>query len=157
MAVAVRRVLGARRPSSGYERILVPLLEADAAVTATSVACRLAADHGAVLVAVAVVEVPRELPLDADMTDGEARCFELLRRARAEADRYGVTLQASLTRGRHAGEEIVEEARRSGAELIVLQAHPRRRAGRSAALFASSAAWVLQRAPCRVLVAAPSG
>jgi nucleotide-binding universal stress UspA family protein len=157
MAVAVRRVLGARRPSSGYERILVPLLEADAAVTATAVACRLAADRGAVIVAVAVVEVPRELPLDADMTDEEARCFELLRLARAEADRYGVTLEPRLVRGRHAGEEIVEEARRAGAELIVLQVHPRSRAGRGGALFASSAAWVLQRAPCRVLVAAPRG
>ena len=89
------------------------------------------------------------------MTDEEARCFELLRLARAEADGYGVTLEPRLVRGRHAGEQIVEEARRSGAQLIVLQAHPRRRAGRRGSLFASSAAWVLRRAPCRVLVAAP--
>src|SRR5262245_32395373 len=157
MAVAVRRVLGASRPSIGYERILIPLLEPDAAVTATAVACRLAADRGAVLVAVAVVEVPNELPLDADMTDEEARCMELLRLARAEADRYGVHLAPRLRRGRHAGEEIVEEARRSEAELVVLQAHCRRRAGARGSPFASSAAWVLQQAPCRVLVTAPRG
>ena len=51
----------------------------------------------------------------------------------------------------------MEEARRSGAPLIVLQAHPLKRAGRRGSLFASSAAWVLEQAPCRVLVAAPRG
>jgi nucleotide-binding universal stress UspA family protein len=154
MAAAVRRTLRVRRRPTGFRRILVPLGDADGAVRATAVACRLASDRGASLIAVAVVEVPAELPLDAQMTDEEELAMELLRLARAEADRYGVTNDMRLVRGRQAGESIVEEARSAEADLIVLVAERRSRTGRHGPVFPADVVAVLKHAPCRVLVTA---
>ena len=145
--------MGRRR--TGFRRILVPLLEGDSAVRAIAVACLLTAERGAALSAVAVVEVPHELPLDADMGEDEERLSEFLRLARAEADRYGVSIETRLLRGRQAGEAIVQEARRGQVDLIVLQASRQRRASLHGPLFSQAAASVLEQAPCRVLIATP--
>jgi nucleotide-binding universal stress UspA family protein len=154
MAVAVHRVLRPRRRHTGFRRILVPLFDADGAVRATSVACRLAADRGASLTIVAAVEVPQELPLDAVMDEEEERAGELLRLARAEADRYGVTAATHLVRARQTGEAFVAEAARGDFGLVVLRPAVERRPGRRRPLYGPAAAFVLKHAPCRVLLLA---
>lgn len=153
MAVRVRLPAIRQSRSVGFRRILVPLL--DGPGEATQIACRLAADRGAVLTAVAVVEVPRELPLDAAMEDDEAVASDLLRQARAQGDRYGVAVELRLIRARDAGQAIVEEAARDKSELIVLEARRRRVVRRHGPIFTATAASVLTHAPCRVLVTAP--
>jgi hypothetical protein len=154
MAVAARQLLGIHRRPVGFRHILVPVTDAVSAVSATAVACRLAADRGASLTAVAVVEVPPELPLDALMTEEEERASELLRLARAEADRFGVTNETRLLRSRRAGEAIVEAARSAPTDLIVVLAERDRRARRHGPVFEHGVALVLEHAPCRVLVTA---
>ena len=111
-------------------------------------ACRLAAARVGVITAVAVVEVPPSLPLDAHMKAEEQAAHELLERHSAIADRYGVRVSPRLLRGRDAGSVIVEQAESRDSELIVIGA-PRRRHGRAS--FGSTVEHVLKRARCRVM------
>jgi nucleotide-binding universal stress UspA family protein len=118
------------------------------------IACRLAAEHGASVTAMTVIEVPVELPLDAHMLEEEAEAKRVLEVAQAIAACNGVSASAQLVRGRKAGEAIVEEAGRANTEIIVLRAPRKRRTSRRARLFGGTVDFVLKHAPCRVMVAA---
>jgi nucleotide-binding universal stress UspA family protein len=117
-------------------------------------ACRLAADHGASLTAATVVEVPAELPLDAHMVEEEEQARRLLRDAEAIGDAHGVTVVGRTVRARQAGPAIVEIVAREGAELVVMRARRSARANRRAPIFGNTVQFVLQHAPCRVIVSA---
>jgi APA family basic amino acid/polyamine antiporter len=135
-----------------YRRILVPVKQGAAeSEEAVDFACRLAAQRGASIAAVAVVVVPLELPLDADLPDEEDRADEALDAAVAIGELYGVGVTARLLRARSAGRAIVREAERRDSEIIVLGS-PRR--GRSSELFSNTVDYVLKHAPTRVMVAA---
>lgn len=144
---------GARAVAFGYRRILVPLVEAKESEQAVGLACRLAAEHGATVTAVVVIEVPVELPLDADMTEEEERAGRLLAEARAIGDLYGVRVLARVVRGRGAGPAIVDQARCDEAEVVVLGAPRKRRASPHARVFGKTVDFVLKHAPSRVMVA----
>jgi nucleotide-binding universal stress UspA family protein len=118
------------------------------------IACQLAAEHGASVTAVTVIEVPVELPLDAHMIEEETEAKHVLELARPIADRYGVNASTRLVRGRKAGEAIVEEARRASAQIVILRAPRKQRISRGARLFGGTVDFVLKHAPCRVMVAA---
>jgi nucleotide-binding universal stress UspA family protein len=157
MAIALRGSRRRQRPRvlRGYRRLLVPVVEGAESERALELACRLAGESGANVVAVAVVEVPPLLPLDAHMFDEERTTRDLLTRAGATADSYGVALVPRILRSRSAGEAIVGLARSEGAELVVMGA--RRRSAKSPAggVFGDTVRHVLADAPCRVVVAAP--
>jgi nucleotide-binding universal stress UspA family protein len=143
--------------SLGYRSILVPLADNADTEKALDVACKLAAEHGARLVALAVVEVPPLLPLDAHMKPEEAAAHRLLARARAVADSYGVHFVERVARGREAATPITELAESERSELIVMGTPRRARPGRDAPVFGHTTQSVLKRAPCKVMVlAAPS-
>ena len=130
----------ATRPFTGYRRVLVPVDEDTAAAVTT--ACTLAAEHGAVVTALAVVEVPAALPLDADMPEEEMR--DALALAEAIGDRRGVRVERATVHTRRAGEAIVDAAAASDADLVVL-CRP----------LDKTARYVLQHAGCRVLFSRP--
>jgi APA family basic amino acid/polyamine antiporter len=136
-----------------YRSILVPVGPGREREEAVDVACRLAAERGATIVAVAVVEIPMELPLDARLPEEEARADELLDEARAIGELYGVDVIGRLLRARSAGRAIVDEAERRNAEIIVVGA-PRRDSRTRGPIFGDTVDFVLKQAPCRVMVAA---
>jgi APA family basic amino acid/polyamine antiporter len=149
--------MGAKRVVVGYRSILVPLAQNAETDKALDVACRLAAEHGATIAAVAVVEVPATLPLDSHMLEEEACARALLTRASAVGDSYGIRVSGSLLRAREAGEAIVEEAGTRSSELVVVGAPRKRRLSTSAPVFGRTTEFVLRKAPCRVMViAAPA-
>jgi APA family basic amino acid/polyamine antiporter len=133
-----------------YRNIVVPLAPGRETDEALDVACRLATDRGARVVAIAVVEVPLDMPLDAEMRDAEHEAHELLDRARTLGDSYGVGVIGRLARDRRAGRAIVREASQRNSEIVVMGA-PRRRQAR-AAVFGDTTDYVLKHAPCRVMV-----
>jgi APA family basic amino acid/polyamine antiporter len=141
----------APRPVPAYRRVLVPVSGHDSEA-AVAIACELAAEHGAAVTAVEVVEIPAELPLNALMPDEEQQA----RRARAETqavgDLYGITVTVRIVRARSAGPAIVEQAEATRAELIVLRAPRKQRASKRGAIFGGTASHVLTHAPCRVMV-----
>jgi nucleotide-binding universal stress UspA family protein len=138
--------------SLGYRRILVPLGDNAESEKAMDMACRLADGRHASITCVAVVEVPPLLPLDAHMLDEEMRAHQLLDRARAVADSYGVAFSPRTLRSREAARAILDQAAASGAEIIVIGAPRKARPGKGAAALGTTVEHVLRRATCRIMV-----
>jgi nucleotide-binding universal stress UspA family protein len=143
------------RARLAYRRVVVPIAAGDGWQHAMTAACRLAAERGAAMIALAVIEVPAELPLEAHMVDEEEQAAHLLREAEAIGDAHGVTVAGRTIRARKAGPAIVARAEAEGAELVVLRAPRRARAGRHAPIFGTTVSFVLKHASCRVIVSAP--
>ncbi len=140
-----------------YRRLLVPVLPGRASDEALDLAASLAAERGARITAVSVLEVPLDLPLGADLPEEERIANRELDEARAIGESYGVVVLPRLVRARSAGRAIVEEAERRGSEIIVVGA-PRQDFGRrQRAVFGRTVDHVLKHAPCRVLVTATRG
>jgi nucleotide-binding universal stress UspA family protein len=135
----------------GYRRVLVPIAGNPESEKAMDVACRIAAARSCVITAVAVVEVPAVLPLDAHMTAEESRAHEMLERAAAIADSYGVGVSARRVRAREATRGILDQAAITECEIIVLGA-PRKRRSAPGPIFGNTVEHVLKRAPCRVML-----
>ena len=135
-----------------YRTIVVPVTRSPESEEALVAGARLAAERGATVAIVHVLELPHELALDASVPELEDEADELLDAARALVEQYGVRTVTRLVRGRSAAAEIVEEARRRDADIVVLGA-PRLRFG-ARRLFGLTVDRVLKQAPCRVLVAA---
>ncbi|MBI4172534.1 MAG: universal stress protein [Actinobacteria bacterium] len=134
-----------------YRRVLVPVVPGHASDEALDVACRLAAERGAHIWAVTVLEVPLHLPLTAELPFEEERADLELDEAVAIGETYGVRVVPRLLRARSAGPELVAEATRRHAEIIIVGT-PRR--GQRRALLGRTVDHVLKHAPCRVMVAA---
>jgi nucleotide-binding universal stress UspA family protein len=134
-----------------YRRIVVPIAGDGDSETGVALAAELAAEGGASITAVFVIEVPAELPLDAHMDDEEHMARVALEKAHAIAASRGVRLRERIVRARARGEAIVAEAEAADADLIVMRATRRSRKR----LFGKTADYVLRHAACRVLVTAP--
>ena len=136
-----------------YRRILVPIVPGRPSDDALDLACRLATERGARVVAFTVVEVPLELPLDAPLPHEERIANDELDEAIAIGDTYGVRVVGRLVRGRSASAEIVREAERRGTEIIVLGSPRKSLVSRRRGVFGTTVDRVMRRAPCRVMVA----
>jgi basic amino acid/polyamine antiporter, APA family len=154
LPAAERAASAAERFRVAYRRLLVPLGTGAETAQAMSVACRLAADRHAAVVALTVIEVPPELPLDCHMLEEESEAGQRAVEARAISELYGVRISARTMRARSAGEAIVEEAARAGVDAIVIGAPRKQRTGTRAPIFGRTVDVVLRRAPCRVIIAA---
>lgn len=152
--MAVQHAYERKSHRIAYDRILVPLVRTDGSEQAMAIACELAADHGAHVVATTVIEVPAELPLDAHMPRDDEDARRLLRHAAAIADLRGVEVKTHVVRARSAGAQIVDDAIVSQSEIIVLSASRRRRLAASTPIFGRTVEYVLKHAQCRVMVAA---
>ena len=137
-----------------YRRLLVPVVAGQPSDDALDMACSLAAERGARIVALNVLEVPLGRPLDADLAELEDAANRELDEAIAIGDSYGIRVITRLMRDRSAGKAIVEEAERRGTEIIVIGT-PRKSLTRAQlAVFGRTVDYVLRHAPCRVMVAA---
>jgi basic amino acid/polyamine antiporter, APA family len=139
-----------------YRRLLVPVVPGQPSDEALDVAAGLAAERGAHIAAVTVIEVPLELPLSAELPEEEMLANRELDEAIAIGAAYGVQVIPRLLRERHAGNAIVAEAARRGTEIIVLGAPRKELTQRKRAVFGRTVDYVLKQAPCRVLVTAAS-
>jgi APA family basic amino acid/polyamine antiporter len=139
-----------------FRSILVPIAPGYASDEAMDFACRLAAERRASIVAFTAIDVPLDLPLDAELPDDVREANEQLDEARAIGDSYGVRVIGRIARTRNIGRAIVDEAIRRDSEIIVM-AGPRRvrlQRGRRQ-IFGDAVDFVLRHAPCRVMVATP--
>jgi APA family basic amino acid/polyamine antiporter len=138
-----------------YSNILVPVAAGYPSDEAMDVACRLARERRSRIVAITVVEVPLELPLDAYLPEQVTIANEQLDEARAIGESYGVPVTTRIVRARNSGRAIVDEAVRRGAEIIVMGGPRRIRLQRGRrAIFGDTVDFVLKHAPTRVMVAA---
>ena len=157
-------------PEVEYARILVPVFGERLDDDIMSTAGQLASDPqsgGAVIDAVYVHVVPMSLPLDAQLPEERVALADAaLERAKRVGEEYeGVTVNLEQVRGRTEGAAIVEAARERRAEAIVIGAEPPSRikgggllggiAGGRQNELGEVTSYVLEKAPCRVLVTAP--
>ena len=101
-----------------------------------------------------VLEVPLDRPLDDELPELEDAANHELDEAIAIGDSYGVRVLDRLVRARSAGQAIVEEAERRGTEIIVIGTPRKTLTATQTALFGRTVDYVLRNAPCRVMVAA---
>jgi nucleotide-binding universal stress UspA family protein len=121
------------------------------------VACRLARERRARIVAMTVIEVPLDLPLDAELPERVREANEQLDEARAIGESYGVNVVSRIVRARNGGRSIVDEAVRRGSEIIVMGGPRRIRfAAGKRAIFGDTVDFVLRHASVRVMVVAAS-
>jgi APA family basic amino acid/polyamine antiporter len=159
-----------KEPEVEYARILVPIFGEELDDDIISTAGQLASDPdsgGATIDAIYVHVVPMSLPLDAQLPREKIeRAQAALSRAREVGQEYeGVQVHTEEVRGRQAGTAIVEAARRRQVEAIVIGAEPPSKikgggllggiAGGRPRELGEVTAYVLEKAPVRVLVTAP--
>ena len=137
-----------------YRRLLVPVVAGQPSDDALDVACGLAAERGARIVALNVLEVPLGRPLDDDLEELEDAANHELDEAVAIGDSYGIRVFDRLIRARSAGPAIVEEAERGGTEIIVIGSPRKSLTSTQRAVFGRTVDYVLRHAPCRVMIAA---
>jgi basic amino acid/polyamine antiporter, APA family len=175
VTVAPEMLRPERARERDYGSILVPLsgtrLDDDIVQTAALLVSGEPTDEAAIdtatIEAIWIFEIPLALPLEARMPDAQVkRARQALARARAVGEEYaGVHVATATVRARRAGHAIVEEARRRGVEAIVLGAEEPSRirggarlGGRGGPLenfVGETVRYVVDRAPCRVILTAP--
>jgi APA family basic amino acid/polyamine antiporter len=136
-----------------YRTIVVPVIRSAESEEALVAAARVAAERRAIVVLVHVLELPHDVPLDAEVPHLEEAADALLDEARELIESYGVRTVTRIIRGRSAGLAIAEEAMRRNADLVVVGT-PRRRHGTGAPVFGRTVDRILKRSACRVLLAA---
>jgi APA family basic amino acid/polyamine antiporter len=137
-----------------YRRILVPIVPGRPSDDALDVALRLAKERGARVIALTVIEVPLDLPLDAELPELEAIANRELDEAVGIGDSYGVRVTPRLVRGRSASLEIVAEANRRDTEIIIIGSPRKGLTQRRRGVFGATVDRVMRNAPCRVMVTA---
>lgn len=156
-----------------YGSILVPVfgerLDDDIIGTAGRLAAERAeeGEGGAMLEAVWVFQIPMSLPIDARVPDERvAEAKRALSRAKQVGEEYeDVQVATAMVRGRSIGAAIVAEAKRRGVEAIVLAAEAPTRIrgggilggrGIGSDRFAGDfTRYVIEKAPCKVILTAP--
>jgi APA family basic amino acid/polyamine antiporter len=169
------RALTKQVPEVEYSNILVPVFGTRFDDDIVATAGRLAAAEAGTpkggprsrLDVVYVIEVPLSLPLDAKLPkEREEQARRALERAREVGEEYeDVEVTTDVIRARKVGAGILEAARRSNAEAIVIGGEPPTKIRGGGVLGGIGAAkpeeigaateYVLKKAPCKVLLTAP--
>ncbi len=137
-----------------YRNLLVPVTPGQPSDAAMDVACRLASERRARIIALNVLEVPLDHALTDRFPDLEYAGNAELDEAAAIGDSYGVRVLTRLERAHSAGPAIVAEANARNAEVIVLGSPRRHLTAAQSAVFGKTVDYVLKHADCRVLVTA---
>jgi len=143
-------------PEALFTSILVPMKLGEIGEEMVATAVKLAQERRSPVEALHVIRVPLDLPLDAELIDEDERAEASLAEAKLLGADNGVEVRGTAVRARSIGEAIVDEAKRTGADLIVLGSAPRWR--RQSRFFSPTVEYVLKKAPCEVLIVAfPQG
>lgn len=101
-------------------RIVVPVRGTPVDADALRAACRLARPAKAQLLVLTVIEIPRHLPLTASLDRELGEAEEMLEGMERLAAELGTKVETSVLQAREAGPAFVDEARRWGADLVVV-------------------------------------
>jgi len=134
-----------------YRSALVPIFGTDVDASALRSAAKLVGED-AMVEALYVLQVPHQLSLDAGLDEEERLGQSVLESAKVAGRKVGLRVQTRLVRTRTPGAAIVEEAERTGAEIIYLgTAH----APSSERALGPTATYLLAHRPCRVVLETP--
>jgi nucleotide-binding universal stress UspA family protein len=147
-----RTVTRAMRSVNKLSNILVPLLRMNEATDRiVALAAQMARQRNGNVEALAVIEVPFTLPLDAHVEQDEKLALEALNRAESVATRIAVRINKRILKARSAGLAIVREAEEKGVDLILI-ANTAVRVRGNIQQIDPTVEYVMRNAPCEVLV-----
>ncbi len=154
--------------STRLRDVLVPVDGSQASMEAVALACAAAKRNKGKVYVVYVIEVPRSLPLDADLSPEAAKGEEILERAEQRAGEQDFQVKGELLQARDAGHAIVDEAIERNVDGVILAVSaPKRPAGEAGFAWPRGgkpspsrapgefrlghiAQYVLENAPCQV-------
>ncbi len=136
-------------------KVLVPVHGDECDTEALSLACDLTRDSKGTVYIVYVIEVHRELPLDAEAVLEEDRSETVLQHMEHLGKRFHGNIQAEILRARDAGPALVQEAEEREVEAIVMALPYKTHHG----IFSlgHTAPYILKNAACPVLLWHQSG
>jgi nucleotide-binding universal stress UspA family protein len=136
-------------PFQHLKSFIVPVDGSDAAFHALNVTCDLVRRvKGARVHVVHVIEVPRSLPLDADLPADAQHGEQILDRAEQIGQSHKVSVQADLLQARQAAHAVVDEAIERAVDAIVVGVDYHRPHGRFA--LGRLPTYVLEHSPTEV-------
>ncbi len=130
--------------------VLVPVDGSVAGFDALALACSLARKKKGTVYAVFVIEVARNMALDAELAPEAQHGEEVLTRADAVADEMDYKVEGEILQARDAGHAIVDEAIERGVSAIVMGVDYSKPLGEFA--LGLTAQYVIKHAPCQVLM-----
>lgn len=132
-----------------FSRILVPVKGIPADDAAIRLACQIAKGTKAQIIAIHVIEVERNLPLDFEDEARMKRADTVLEHAEQVAKSLRSTLETEVLQARAAGAALLDEAATRGVDLIVMGIPYRQVLGGDFQL-GTTTQYVLKNATCPV-------
>jgi nucleotide-binding universal stress UspA family protein len=146
----VRRI---HREAVRYSRIVVPILGDFVSLHLVALASQMAKFRGASMDILYVIEVPLQLPLDAVSESEMERAQQSFKQAEKIAARYDVQINRRIERARQAGPSIVQYVRENDVDVLLMADIPK--TNRRGTRYARSVEYVLENAPCEVIIRRP--
>lgn len=128
-----------------YKNILVPLDGGKASLDVIELVCSFQKVAQATIHAVFVIEVPRNLPLDADMPEKVEFARSILNRVSNLAQGYDVVLHTAIVYARSTGEVIVSTASDLNCDVIAIAQD-----NHKLSIIPDAAATIYHKAKCHV-------
>ena len=132
------------------DKILVPVHDNGYDDKALRLASEIAKASKATVQALYVIEVKRDLPLDAEIAHETDKAEKVLHRLEQLGRELKCSVKATLLQARDVGPAVVQEAVEGGSELIVIQMPYKKRFG--AFTLGDTIPYILKNAPCQVII-----
>ena len=132
------------------KHIIMPYLGTPKDEDLLKTVCNLANSYKGKVTVVHVLEIPMNLPVDAEEVPGSIEANEMLDKAEEIGSAAGAKVETELLQARDAGHAIVEEAISIGADLIIMEARQRQRLGMLT--LGRTTDYVLKHAPMAVWI-----
>ena len=132
------------------KKVLVPIKGTEADDEAIKLACSLARKSKAKIYVTYVIQIDRNLPLDAEIEQEIEEGEEVLDRAERIAEDHDYEVRTDLLQAREIGPAVVDEAIERGVDLIVLGLSYKKKFGEFS--LGSTVPYVLRNAPSWVLI-----
>lgn len=132
------------------KNVLVPVDGSRAGFDALTLACHLSKRNKGTVYAVYVIEVARNLALDAEMPDEAISGEDVLTEAERVAEEVDYKISGELLQARDRGHAIVDEATDREVDAIVMGIGLERTLGEFQ--VSAAAQYVVKHAPCQVIL-----
>jgi nucleotide-binding universal stress UspA family protein len=122
------RTAGSHNGLPAWQAIAVPIVNRTLPAEALLVAARLARAFDARVILIAILQVPRTMSLNAGTAPGMEAALDQLEAAERIVRSLGAQAQSEVIRVREMGEFVERAFAEVGAQIVVLESHPKSRA-----------------------------
>ena len=117
---------------------------------AVNLACDFAKISKGKVIVLYVIEMARDLPVDAEVNEATARGEEILKRIEELTQDKSCEIEAELLQARQVGPAVVQEAAERGIDTIILGSQYKMKFGSFS--LGNALPYILKNAPCKVLL-----